>query len=82
MNYKETDKSVCVCVVRTPEGTIKLYCKGADVVILERSQKGSLHEDSTKQALEVSTDGPFTIFLQILYFFFIFFDHVIWKAYF
>ncbi|XP_053369537.1 phospholipid-transporting ATPase IC, partial [Clarias gariepinus] len=40
-------------LVRTPEGAIKLYCKGADAVILERLQKANLHEDSTKQALEV-----------------------------
>ncbi|KAF5892374.1 phospholipid-transporting ATPase IC-like, partial [Clarias magur] len=40
-------------LVRTPEGAIKLYCKGADAVILERLQKANLHEDSTKQALEI-----------------------------
>ncbi|XP_053094267.1 phospholipid-transporting ATPase IC [Pangasianodon hypophthalmus] len=44
---------VCVCAVRTPEGAIKLYCKGADAVVLERLQKGNLHEDSTEHALEV-----------------------------
>lgn len=53
------DRIVCACVVRTPEGAIKLYCKGADAVILERLQKANLHEDSTKQALEVSADGSF-----------------------
>ncbi|XP_058256418.1 phospholipid-transporting ATPase IC [Hemibagrus wyckioides] len=40
-------------LVRTPEGAIKLYCKGADTVVLERSQKSTLHEESTKHSLEV-----------------------------
>ncbi|TTK63268.1 Phospholipid-transporting ATPase IK [Bagarius yarrelli] len=40
-------------LVRTPEGAIKLYCKGADAVVLERTQKGTPYEDSTKQSLEV-----------------------------
>ncbi|KAI5620717.1 phospholipid-transporting ATPase IC isoform X2, partial [Silurus asotus] len=53
-----TSKRRCMSVlVRTPDGTIKLYCKGADVVIMARSQKGGLHENSTKQALEFFSQG-------------------------
>lgn len=55
MESRETDRRLCACVVRTPEGAIKLYCKGADAVVLERSLH--LHKDSTKQALEVSANG-------------------------
>ncbi|XP_017572271.1 phospholipid-transporting ATPase IC [Pygocentrus nattereri] len=40
-------------LVRTPEGELKLYCKGADIVILERLRKDSPHQESTEQALEV-----------------------------
>ncbi|KAK3561561.1 hypothetical protein QTP86_008941 [Hemibagrus guttatus] len=40
-------------LVRTPEGAIKLYCKGADTVVLKRSQKSTLHEESTAHSLEV-----------------------------
>uniref|UniRef100_A0A8B9KVX8 Phospholipid-transporting ATPase n=1 Tax=Astyanax mexicanus TaxID=7994 RepID=A0A8B9KVX8_ASTMX len=39
-------------LVRTPDGGLKLYCKGADVIILERLRKGSPHQESTEQALE------------------------------
>ncbi|KAK2868944.1 hypothetical protein Q7C36_000815 [Tachysurus vachellii] len=49
-----TSKRRCMSVlVRTPEGAIKLYCKGADAVILARSHEGTLHEDSIKHSLEV-----------------------------
>lgn len=40
-------------LVREPEGGIKLYCKGADIVILERLQKDSPHQERTERALEV-----------------------------
>ncbi|XP_076880679.1 phospholipid-transporting ATPase IC [Brachyhypopomus gauderio] len=40
-------------LVRNPEGELKLYCKGADVVIQQRLQKDSPHQESTEQALEV-----------------------------
>uniref|UniRef100_A0A4W4FKB6 Phospholipid-transporting ATPase n=1 Tax=Electrophorus electricus TaxID=8005 RepID=A0A4W4FKB6_ELEEL len=40
-------------LVRNPEGELKLYCKGADIVILERLRKDSPHQESTEQALEV-----------------------------
>ena len=41
-------------VVRTPEGKIKLYCKGADTVILERLSKDhSPYTEKTLTHLEV-----------------------------
>jgi len=40
-------------VVRTPEGKIKLYCKGADTVILERLSKSQLYTEKTLLHLEV-----------------------------
>lgn len=41
-------------VVRTPEGTIKLYCKGADTVIFERLSKDQPYTEKTLGHLEVS----------------------------
>ena len=40
-------------VIRTPEGKIKLYCKGADTVILERLAKSQLYTEKTMLHLEV-----------------------------
>ncbi|XP_029285689.1 phospholipid-transporting ATPase IC isoform X2 [Cottoperca gobio] len=40
-------------LVREPEGGLKLYCKGADIVILERLQKDCLHQERTETALEL-----------------------------
>jgi len=40
-------------VIRTPEGKIKLYCKGADTVILERLAKNQLYTEKTLLHLEV-----------------------------
>ncbi|XP_062869479.1 phospholipid-transporting ATPase IC [Trichomycterus rosablanca] len=40
-------------LVRTTEGELKLYCKGADAVILQRLAKNSQHQESTERALEV-----------------------------
>ncbi|KAI4829514.1 hypothetical protein KUCAC02_023554 [Chaenocephalus aceratus] len=40
-------------LVREPEGGLKLYCKGADLVILERLQKDCLHQERTERALEL-----------------------------
>ena len=40
-------------VVRTPEGQIKLYCKGADTVILERLSKNQPYVEKTLVHLEV-----------------------------
>ncbi|XP_008305292.1 phospholipid-transporting ATPase IC [Cynoglossus semilaevis] len=40
-------------LVREPEGGLKLYCKGADMVILERLQKDSAFQERTENALEM-----------------------------
>ncbi|XP_049443186.1 phospholipid-transporting ATPase IC [Epinephelus fuscoguttatus] len=40
-------------LVREPEGGLKLYCKGADIVILERLQKDSPYQERTESALEL-----------------------------
>ncbi|XP_064789266.1 uncharacterized protein atp8b3 [Oncorhynchus masou masou] len=39
--------------VREPEGGLKLYCKGADIVILERLQKDCPYLESTEKALDL-----------------------------
>ncbi|XP_014907066.1 phospholipid-transporting ATPase IC [Poecilia latipinna] len=44
-------------LVRDPEGGLKLYCKGADVVILERLQKNCPHQESTEMALELFAEA-------------------------
>lgn len=41
-------------VIRGPDGRIKLYCKGADTVILERLGPNQLYTDRTLAHLEVS----------------------------
>jgi len=41
-------------VVRTPNGKIKLYTKGADTVILERLSKNQMYTDKTVTHLEVN----------------------------
>uniref|UniRef100_A0A3B3THL5 Phospholipid-transporting ATPase n=1 Tax=Paramormyrops kingsleyae TaxID=1676925 RepID=A0A3B3THL5_9TELE len=38
-------------------GELKLYCKGADIVILERLRKDSTYCESTEKALEVFSQG-------------------------
>lgn len=41
-------------IIRTPEGKIKLYCKGADTVIFERlAAEGQVFNDVTSNHLEV-----------------------------
>ena len=40
-------------IIRTPEGKIKLYCKGADTVILDRLAKNQLYTEKTLLHLEV-----------------------------
>jgi phospholipid-transporting ATPase len=40
-------------IVRGPDGRIKLYCKGADTVILERLSKNQPYTERTLQHLEV-----------------------------
>ncbi|XP_061594939.1 phospholipid-transporting ATPase IC [Cololabis saira] len=39
-------------LVREPDGGLKLYCKGADLVILERLQKDCPYQEQTERALE------------------------------
>lgn len=46
---------VGVCIVRDPGGELKLYCKGADIVILERLQKNQPLQEDTESALEVKS---------------------------
>ncbi|GAA6219395.1 phospholipid-transporting ATPase IC-like [Lates japonicus] len=49
-----TSKRRCMSVlVREPEGELKLYCKGADIVILERLQKDFPYQERTEEALEL-----------------------------
>ncbi|XP_068599620.1 phospholipid-transporting ATPase IC [Brachionichthys hirsutus] len=40
-------------LVREPEGGLKLYCKGADMVILQRLQKDCPHQEGIERALEL-----------------------------
>lgn len=42
-------------VIRGPDGRIKLYCKGADTVILERLSANQPYTDATLIHLEVGT---------------------------
>lgn len=46
-------------VVRMPNGKIKIYCKGADTVILERLGKHQPYTEKTLAHLEVSTLTPY-----------------------
>ncbi|EIN08690.1 aminophospholipid-transporting P-type ATPase [Punctularia strigosozonata HHB-11173 SS5] len=49
-------------VVRGPDGKIKLYCKGADTVILERLSKDQPYTEKTLQHLEdYATEGLRTL---------------------
>ncbi|ODQ77312.1 hypothetical protein BABINDRAFT_41667 [Babjeviella inositovora NRRL Y-12698] len=52
-------------IYRCPDGTIRLYCKGADTVILERlSEEGGLYVDDTLRHLEeFASDGLRTLCL-------------------
>lgn len=47
--------------VREPEGGLKLYCKGADIVILERLQKDCPYHERVEKALEVNWSFCWTI---------------------
>uniref|UniRef100_A0A3Q0SAS6 Phospholipid-transporting ATPase n=1 Tax=Amphilophus citrinellus TaxID=61819 RepID=A0A3Q0SAS6_AMPCI len=44
-------------LVREPEGGIKLYCKGADIVILERLQKDCPYQERMETALELFAEA-------------------------
>lgn len=49
-------------VIRTPEGKIKLYCKGADTVILERLGENNPYTEATLAHLEeYATEGLRTL---------------------
>nr|XP_046248112.1 phospholipid-transporting ATPase IC isoform X2 [Scatophagus argus]XP_046248113.1 phospholipid-transporting ATPase IC isoform X2 [Scatophagus argus] len=49
-----TSQRRCMSVlVREPEGELKLYCKGADIVILERLQKDYPYQEQIERALEL-----------------------------
>ncbi|XP_069006033.1 phospholipid-transporting ATPase IC [Embiotoca jacksoni] len=53
-----TSKRRCMSVlVREPEGGLKLYCKGADIVILEKLQKDCPNQDSIEEALELFAEA-------------------------
>ncbi|XP_054875413.1 phospholipid-transporting ATPase IC isoform X2 [Amphiprion ocellaris] len=53
-----TSQRRCMSVlVREPEGGLKLYCKGADIVILERLQKDCPYQERTKRALELFAEA-------------------------
>ncbi|KAK3100430.1 hypothetical protein FSP39_019862 [Pinctada imbricata] len=61
LEFTSTRKRMSV-VVRTPEGKIKLYCKGADTVIYERLDEKQLYRDITLQHLEeFATQGLRTL---------------------
>ncbi|KAJ8297759.1 hypothetical protein KUTeg_024290 [Tegillarca granosa] len=61
LEFTSTRKRMSV-VVRTPEGNIKLYCKGADTVIYERLDEKQSYRDVTLQHLEeFATDGLRTL---------------------
>uniref|UniRef100_A0A8P4FWT0 Phospholipid-transporting ATPase n=1 Tax=Dicentrarchus labrax TaxID=13489 RepID=A0A8P4FWT0_DICLA len=49
-----TSQRRCMSVlVREPEGGLKLYCKGADIVILERLQKDCPYQERIERSLEL-----------------------------
>lgn len=52
LEFNSTRKRMST-VVRTPEGQIKLYCKGADTVILERLAPNQSYVEKTLVHLEV-----------------------------
>lgn len=47
--------ALCCFPVREPAGGLKLYCKGADIVILERLQRDTPYQERTERALEVES---------------------------
>lgn len=49
-------------VVRGPDGKIKMYCKGADNVILERLAPSQLYTEKTLTHLEVRSTRFFPSF--------------------
>ncbi|KAB1256306.1 putative phospholipid-transporting ATPase IM [Camelus dromedarius] len=49
-----SDRKRMSIIVRTPEGNIRLYCKGADTVIYERLHRMNPTKQETQDALDVS----------------------------
>ncbi|XP_041359163.1 probable phospholipid-transporting ATPase IA isoform X2 [Gigantopelta aegis] len=61
-----SDRKRMSVVVRTPEGKIKLYTKGADTVIYERLHETQLYKDITLQHLEeFATTGLRTLCIAV-----------------
>eukprot|EP00163_Fabomonas_tropica_P014186 TRINITY_DN2587_c0_g3_i1.p1 TRINITY_DN2587_c0_g3~~TRINITY_DN2587_c0_g3_i1.p1 ORF type:complete len:1153 (+),score=165.86 TRINITY_DN2587_c0_g3_i1:130-3588(+) len=52
LEFNSTRKRMSV-IVRCPDGTLKLYCKGADSVIYERLGNGQKFDDRTHDHLEI-----------------------------
>uniref|UniRef100_A0A8C4R1T6 Phospholipid-transporting ATPase n=1 Tax=Eptatretus burgeri TaxID=7764 RepID=A0A8C4R1T6_EPTBU len=48
-----SDRKRMSIIVRNPEGKLKLYCKGADTVILERLQKDNPYREQTQEDLDM-----------------------------
>ncbi|XP_077633815.1 phospholipid-transporting ATPase IC isoform X2 [Crocuta crocuta] len=48
-----SDRKRMSIIVRTPEGTIRLYCKGADTVIYERLHQMNPTKQETQDALDI-----------------------------
>ncbi|KAI5941490.1 Phospholipid-transporting ATPase IC [Manis javanica] len=48
-----SDRKRMSIIVRTPEGSIRLYCKGADTVIYERLHKMNPTKQETQDALDI-----------------------------
>lgn len=48
-----SDRKRMSIIVRTPEGNIRLYCKGADTVIYERLHRTSPIKQETQDALDI-----------------------------
>ncbi|XP_043744731.1 phospholipid-transporting ATPase IC isoform X1 [Cervus elaphus] len=48
-----SDRKRMSIIVRTPEGNIRLYCKGADIVIYERLHRTNPTKQETQDALDI-----------------------------
>lgn len=48
-----SDRKRMSIILKSPDGRIRLYCKGADTVIYERLSPNSRHKESTQSALDV-----------------------------
>lgn len=48
-----SDRKRMSIIVRTPEGSIRLYCKGADTVIYERLHRMNPRKQETQDALDI-----------------------------